>query len=315
MTDLRPLPSLAGLAAEVWPILLTGVLAAGMLGFFLRGAARTAARVAAIAGAALLIPPAMGFAAFVADEALSRWRRRVERAETHTVLTQPMVLDGAVLPAGTEVEWLDRSHSRIILARLPQPAEVLGVRTRYLRRDGDGGWIVALQGPHEIDGWPCTDGEVQLSAAGRLRGCALARPTPWQGWTLPERTEVHPMPSRHVLHLTVPWSTPLEMPLVSPVVGPLPWLLSLNDDGSPEGANYDREAPHQVAGQPLSGDVRWEYDPATYGMGRERPPRRVSGSVYVPDAYGMVVPNVTGRVARRHVVLPWEGLPAGPRAD
>lgn len=123
------------------------------------------------------------------------------------------------------------------------------------------------------------------------------------------------MPSRRVLHLTLPWSTPLEMPLMSPIVGPLPWLLSLNDDGSPERANYDREAPHQVAGQQLSGDVRWEYDTATHGMGRGRPPVRVSGAIYVPDPYGMILPGVPGRVARRHVVLPWEGLLAGTRAD
>lgn len=139
MTGLRHLAAVAGLAAEAWPILLVGALAAGMLCFVLRGAARTAARVVATAGAALLALPAMGFGAFVADEALSRWRHRAEWTRTHTVLTQPMSLDGAVLPAGTGVEWLDHAHSRITAARLPQSAEILGVRTRYLRRDGSGG--------------------------------------------------------------------------------------------------------------------------------------------------------------------------------
>ena len=44
-------------------------------------------------------------------------------------------------------------------------------------------------------------------------------------------------------------------------------------------ALYAREAPYRAAEQELSGDVRWEYDAATYGMGRERPPLAVSGFV------------------------------------
>lgn len=268
---------------------------------------RVLAGLAVLAAAVPIALYAVGIGIYVADQALSRWRDRAEWARTHTTLAQPITLDGAVLPAGTEVEWEDHSHSRITAARLPEPAEILGVPTRYLRRDGDGGWIVAVLGTREIDGWPCAGGEVQLTAAGRLGDCVLSRATTWQGWTLPERTAVHPVPSVHGVNFGLPWKTPLEMPLESPVLGPLPWLLGLNDDGSPSGAGYDQEAPHLVAGQRLWGDVRWEYDPATYGMGRERRPIRVSGFILVPD--------IAGRVARRHVVLPWDGRPDGARAD
>lgn len=268
---------------------------------------RWAACLAALAAAALLGPPLLGFSAFVADEALSRWRHRVEWNRTHATLAQPLTVDGAVLPAGAEVEWDYPSQSRVAGAHLPQPVEILGVRTVHLYRDGDGGWIIYALEPRELDGWSCAEGHVQLTAQGRLRGCALSRATSWRGWALPERTQVDPIPSIRAVRLTLPYSTPLEMPLESPVVGRLPWLVMLNDDGSPSDADYEPEAPYVIAGRKLSGDVRWQYDPATYGMGRERLPITVSGFVSVPDG--------AGGVAKRHVVLPWNGSFTRARAD
>lgn len=231
---------------------------------------------------------------------LSRWRQRVEHARTHTVLNKPQVLDGVLFPAGAEIAWADSSHRRMAGASLPRAAEILGVRTTYLRRDGEGGWIIAMLDARELDSWPCAKGQVQLTAAGRLQDCVLSGTPSWQGWTLPERTSVSPLPSINAVRLTLPFRSPLDMPLESPVVGRLPWAIVLNDDGSPSAAGYDREAPHRVTGQELAGDVRWEYDPATYGMGRERPPVTVEGFVYDPRGEGM-----SG--ARRHVVLPWPG--------
>ena len=94
--------------------------------------------------------------------------------------------------------------------------------------------------------------------------------------------------------LQLDFAFPLDKPLESPVLGKMPWIIAFNEDGSPLESTYDRAAPYPVAGQELSGDVRWEYDPATDGMGRDRPPVSVSG--FVDE----------GRT-RRHVVLPWPG--------
>lgn len=239
---------------------------------------------------------------------LSRWRQRVEHARTHTVLDKPQVLDGVLFPAGAEIAWVDSSHRRMAGASLPRAAEILGVRTTYLRRDGEGGWIIAILDARELDGWPCVEGQIQLTAAGRLQDCVLSGTPSWRGWTLPERTSVNPLPSINAVRLTLPFRSPLDLHLESPVVGRLPWAIVLNDDGSPSTAGYDREAPCRVAGQELAGEVRWEYDPATYGMGRERPPVTVEGFVYDPRGEGM-----SG--ARRHVVLPWPGLSTEGREE
>lgn len=253
------------------------------------------ATIAAIAVVALLAFLIMVYEGFEPGTPLSRWQRRIERARITTVLGQPRVLDGILFPARTEIVWEDPSHRRVAAARLPFPAEILGVRATALRRVLEGGWIVSLAEASEIDGWACVEGEVELTEMGRLWDCELLGTPSWRGWTLPERTGVRPRPDLQQVWLTLPFASPFDMPVEAPVVGKLPWIVALNEDGSPFGALYAREAPYRVGEQELSGDVRWEYDPATYGMGRERPPTAVSGFAYVGGT-------------RQPIVLPWPGL-------
>ena len=161
--------------------------------------------------------------------------------------------------------------------------------------------MAAISATHSGDSMtPPTLAPLEAVLSGAARRCALSRATSWQGWTLPERTMVNPVPSVRAVRLTINTPTRLDMPLESPVVGLLPASVMVNDDGSPSGAGYERDVPHLVAGQRLADDVRWHYDPATYGMGRERPPVAVSGFVHPPDGAGRAG-------VRRHVVLPWDG--------
>lgn len=250
--------------------------------------------IAAIGAVTLFALFIMVDEAFKPGTPLSRWQRRIELARITTVLRQPQVLDGILFPMGTEIVWKDPSHRRVAAARLPLSAEILGVRATALRRVVEGGWIMSLAEAREIDGWACARGEVELTAAGRLWDCELSGTRSWRGWTLPERTGVRPRPDLLQVWLTLPFASPLDLPVESPVVGKLPWIVALNDDGSPFGASYAREAPYCVGEQELSGDVRWEYDPATYGMGRERQPVAVSGFVHAGGT-------------RQPVVLPWPG--------
>lgn len=256
--------------------------------------ARILVWIAAIAVVVLLALLIVVDEAFKPGTPLSRLQQRIERARITTVLDRPQVLDGILFPTRTEIVWETPSHRRVASARLRSPADILGVRATYLRRIAEGGWIVGVAEATEIDNWPCAKGEVELTAAGRLWDCELLGTPSWQGWALPEHTGVRPRPEIHQVWLTLPFASPLDMPLESPVVGKLPWIIALNEDGSPFGATYAHEAPHRVTNQELSGDVKWEYDPATNGMGRQRPPMAVSGFVH------------EGGV-RRHVVLPWPG--------
>ena len=256
--------------------------------------------IAGVCGLAVLVLVALYLladSAFTQGALLSRWQRRIEMARITTVLDRPEVLDGVLFPARTEIVWEDSSHRRVAAARLPSPGEILGVRATNLRRVVEGGWIVSLAGASEIDGWACKDGEVELTAVGQLVDCELSGTPTWRGWDLPPRTSVRPRPDLREVWLTLPnvgaWDTPLE----SPVLGKLPWIIAFNEDGSPSRCSYGREAPYSVAGQELSGDVKWDYDPATYGVGRERPPVAVSGFVHDLGSTG----------TRRHVALPWPG--------
>lgn len=265
---------------------------------------RVVAGVLAVAVVALGALYLIAESAFKQGTLLSRWQQRIETARVTTVLDRPQELDGILFPAGTEIRWEDPSHRRVAAARLPSPAEVLGVRATNLRRVVEGGWIVSLAGTSGIDGWACAEGEVELTAAGQLSDCELSGTPTWRGWDLPPRTAVRPRPDLREVWLTLPnvgtWDTPLE----SPVLGKLPWIVAFNEDGSPSRCPYDRKAPYPVAGKELSGDVQWKYDAATYGMGRERPPVAVSGFVHDPASPG----------TRRHVVLPWPG-PAVPGTE
>ena len=255
-------------------------------------------RIAAIGVVVLVALFLIADNAFKQGTPLSRLQRSIEYSRISRVLDRPQMLDGILFPAKTEIVWEDPSHRRVAAARLPSPAEILGVRATNLRRVVEGGWIVSLAEASEIDGWPCAKEEIELTSAGRLWDCELLGTPSWQGWNLPERTGVRPRPEIHQVWLTLLFASPLDMPLEAPVVGKLPWIVALNNDGSPFGATYDREAPYRVAGQELSGDVKWEYEPTTYGMGRERPPVAVSGFVHTSGT-------------RQHVVLPWPGSTTG----
>lgn len=258
--------------------------------------------IAAIAAVVLLALFIIADEAFKQGTPLSRLQRSIEMARITTVLGRPQVLDGILFPARTEIVWEDPSHRRVAAARVNSPAEILGVRATSLRRVREGGWIVELAEASEIDGWPCSGGSVELTAAGRLRDCELLGTPTWRGWTLPLRTGVRPRPDIHQVWLTLPFAFPLDKPLDSPVVGKLDWIIAFNDDGSPFGCRYSSEVPYRVAEQELSGDVKWEYDLATYGMGRERPPVTVSGFVYAGGT-------------RQHIVLPWPGSTTPEREE
>ena len=263
-----------------WPLILR--VLAGLLG------------LAAVVLAALYLVVA---SAFPDDTPWARWQRRMETARVTTVLDRPQVLDGVLFPAGATITWEDPSHRRLVAVRLASPTEILGVRATDLRRVVEGGWIVSLATVTEIDGWICARGEVELTTAGRLWDCRLSGAPSWRGWSLPERTSVQPRPDLREVWLTLPAVGAWDTPLASPVLGKLPWIVAFNEDGSPSRCSYGREKPYPVAGQQLSGEVQWQYDPATDGMGRERPPVAVSGSVY----------DISGTGTRRHVVLPWPG--------
>lgn len=247
----------------------------------------------AIAAAAVL--PALwliAYEVFQPGTPLSRLRDAIERSRTTTVLDRPQVIDGVPFPARTEIVWEDPSRRRVRAASLPPPGEIFGVRATGVRRVAEDRWIVSLAGAQEIDSWSCKDGEVELTAVGRLMNCELLGTPTWREWNLPEHTSVQPRPDLREVWLTLPFVGAWDKPLESPVVGRMPWIIAFNEDGSPSGSTYGREAPYPVAGQELSGDVRWEYNPETDGMGRERPPVAVSGFVHEGGT-------------RRHVVLPW----------
>ncbi|MBO1080000.1 hypothetical protein [Roseomonas haemaphysalidis] len=101
-------------------------------------------------------------------------QQRIEIARLTTILDRPRVINGFPLAAGTAVVWEDASHRRPQAATLPAPTEVLGVCMNGFLRVVEGGWVVGLADAQTIDDWTCAKGEVELTAAGRLRNCELS---------------------------------------------------------------------------------------------------------------------------------------------
>ena len=170
-----------------------------------------AAWIAALVAAALVAFYLMIDSAFNGS-LLSRWQQHIEYARTHTVLDKPQMLDGVLFPAETEIAWADDFRRVMTGASLRRPADILGVRTGHLQRDGDGGWIIMMLDARELDGWPCAEGQIQLTAAGRLEDCVLSGTTLWRGWTLPERTSVGPRASSNAVRFDLPYKSICNCP-------------------------------------------------------------------------------------------------------
>ena len=200
------------------------------------------------------------------------------------------MVDGIALPAGAVVQWSDASHARMDGAEMTPAAEVFGVRARYIRRFGER-WSALLDDPATLDGWPCAASHAAFTGAGRLLSCTLARATSWQGWVLPERSDIDLKPDEQRLSATI-WDAVLE----APGVGRLPDNVTFHDDGSIAEARYRWEAPLRIGGRLLRDDVRWNYNEGTSGQGRARVPVSVSG--LLPEA------EDTDQDEGRRVVVP-----------
>lgn len=283
------------LGVRFWPVFLLGAVAAAGAAVVLRGGRRFLAGLAAV----LLGLGPIGAAVVEAGRRAEDARFQAEYDRTHTVLTAETTLDGLALPPGTEVTWEDASRARLAFARMPRPADVLGVEAASVGRQGEDGWMVHMTGPRVLDGWPCDGFGVSLGRDGRLRSCLLSRPVEWNGWTLPARTGVTPRPAERKLGLFFAHDATVTYPGIEQ---PLPQEVSAHDDGSLDGADFLYE-PLVLRGVALERVVEWRYDPATHGMGRDRPPLAVAGTTLVPvesrrDPVRVVVRLPDGAVTR-----------------
>lgn len=283
------------LGVRFWPVFLLGAIAAAVAAFVLRGGKRL---LAGFAAAFLALGP-IGAAVVESGRRAEDARFQAEYTRTHTVLTAETTIDGIALPAGTEVTWEDASRARLAAASLPRPADVLGVEADYVGRRGEDGWTVHMTGPRVLDGWPCDGFSVSLGRDGRLHSCMLSRPVEWNGWTLPAQTGVTPRPAERKLGLFFAYDATVAYPGIE---RPLPRAqeVSVNDDGSLDAAYFLPE-PLVLRGVALKRVVEWRYDPATYGMGRDRPPVAVTTLVPVEgrqDPVRVVVRLPGGAVTR-----------------
>ncbi len=281
-------PGWAGLifvALDIWPwllgagllLLVSARLAGGPLGAAL-----------ALGALPLLVPVAM-VGGLVAGEEWSSFQQRRHDESVTTILPAAAVVDGVALPAGARITWEDPARRRVLGVRFPAPGDpptapnrpspvpVLGLPgVMSLYRQGGDRWQADLDEPATVEGWPCGR-RVLLDAAGRLRGCELAKAVAWQGWTVPEGEEVALEPRGGAfLEVTAPQGA-----MVAPHgIGPLPGRQGFARDGALLEARYRREAPLRVPGGPaLWGDVRFRHDPATQGTmpGRDRRPLAAEG--------------------------------------
>lgn len=254
-----------------WPVLLAGAVAMVAAAWFVRG---TVLRVLALAAACVLGLGGLAGGMLAADQRRVDARAAAYNARLNERLQAETMIDGVAFPSGTQVLWMEPSHLRLVEARMPRPTDVRGTMAVYARREFDG-WHLETERPQEVDGWPCDKGAVTLEPNGSLRTCVLSRQAEWNGWTLPARTSITPRHPGDLFSVTLPQDAVV---FAREIGRTLPSTPAFNLDGSLHSVMYDNDTPTVVRGVALCCHLRWRYDPATLGMGRDRPPVAVEGT-------------------------------------
>ena len=182
---------------------------------------------------------------------------RYEEA-TNSTLDAPQMIDGFLLPAGTQVHWMEPAHEHLRDAWLEQPAPAAGLTLNgYLARETDG-WTVTLSEDGAVEGWLCQAKFVRLDSGRHLAQCSMAADTIWKGWQLPRDTLVEIREPDGLVGLVLPRGTTLNVPQVGTVT-PAGGFSVFSDDGAMHRIYFDNDMPLVVHDVRLWNTVTWLY--------------------------------------------------------
>jgi hypothetical protein len=170
-----------------WYVSVPAIVVLGVVGCFVdmnRGW-----RVAVFGAAALLSAPLVVYAVLTINDN-AKYKRL--QAELHRTLDRDETVTGLALPAGSDIDFTDKSQTQILSVRLPVVTDIRGVQVAgtLMWQDFSHLWQSTLAGDQIVGGFPCADGFITFDNDGAVYECKLAAAHPFLGFTLPPGTTV-----------------------------------------------------------------------------------------------------------------------------
>jgi hypothetical protein len=230
-----------------WYVSVPAIVVLGLVGCFADMARRW--RVAALGTAALLSAPLLVLAVLtIIDNAKSKRFR----AELHRALDHDETVTGLALPAGSDIDFSDKSQTHINSVRLPVVTDIRGVQVTgtLTWQDIRHVWQSTLAGDQIIGGLPCAAGLVTFDDDGAVHACKLAAAHPFLGFTLPPGTTVTRGADQAHWNLQLPDDAGLVIPALA-TTAPPGASLDVTHDGRLERASSGNGATMVVRGVAL----------------------------------------------------------------
>jgi hypothetical protein len=272
-----------------WPVIVLAIVVLVFVGCFVDMARGW--RVAAFGAAALLSAPLVVYAVLTINDYATYNRYR---AETHRTLDHDETVAGLALPAGSEIEFTNKSRTHISLVRLSAVTDISGVRVRGILewQDFDRLWWSTLARDQIVGGFPCAADVIIFDKDGAVYKCKLAAAHAFLGFTLPPGTTITRTSDKVHWDLRLPGNAGLVIPALA-TTAPPGTRLYVTDNGRLERAAGDG-ATMVVRGVPLnSTDVYFRGDHVVAAL---KEPFAVAGEMRPADT-GVSIDLTTGDVA------------------
>jgi hypothetical protein len=230
-----------------WYVSVPAIIVLGLVGCFVDMARGW--RVAAFGTAALLSAPLVVYAVLtIIDNA--KYKRL--QAEVHRTLDHDETVTGLALPAGSDIDFTDKSRTQILSVRLPVVTDIRGVQVTgtLMWQDFSHVWQSTLAGDQIVGGFPCAAGSITFDNDGAVDECKLAATHIFLGFTLPPGTTVTRGADQAHWKLHLPDNAGLVIPVLA-TTAPPGATLHVTHNGRLESASSGNGATMVVRGVPL----------------------------------------------------------------
>jgi hypothetical protein len=246
-----PLWFIAGYFVVVgWYVSIPAIVVMGLVGCSVDMARGW--RVAAFGAAALLSAPFVVCAVLAIIDTAKDRGLQADRAQLHRTLDHDETVAGLALPAGSDIDFTDKSRTQILSVRLPVVTDIRGVQVTgtLMWQDFDRTWQSTLAGDQIVAGFPCAAGLVSFDNDGAVHECRLAAAHGFLGFTLPPGTTVTRSADQAHWKLQLPDDAGLVIPALA-ATAPAGATLHVTHDGRLERASSGNGAIMVVRGVPL----------------------------------------------------------------
>jgi hypothetical protein len=246
-----PLWFIAGYLVVVgWYVSVPAIVVLGLVGCFADMARGW--RVAAFGTAALLSAPFVVCAVLAIIDNAKDKRFQADRAQLHRTLDHDETVTGLALPAGSDIDFTDKSRSQILSVRLPAVTDIRGVPVTgtLTWQDSSHVWQGTLAGDQIVGGFPCAAGPISFDSDGAVYECRLAAAHGFLGFALPPGTTLTRGADQAHWKLQLPDDAGLEIPALA-ATAPAGAALDVTHDGRLERASSGNGATMVVRGVPL----------------------------------------------------------------